>query len=952
MHHEAFPPLLEQLPIGVYRSSLDGLQLRANAALVRLNGYASEAELLAAVRDIGREWYVLPTRRAQFAQALERDGEVLNFVSEVHRHKTRERIWIRETAHLVRNAQGQPVYYEGTVQDITAEHLAQEAVVLSERRFRALTDRAQVLTLVCDVRGQVLYASQASRSLLGQEPHQVVGLNKFSLVHPDDVEEAKLGFTEVVQRRNPGTESLIRLRHADGSWRTIAALGQSFMDDPAVGGIVLNYRDVSERERALLAVRQSQDRYRAAFAASPDALILSRLSDGCYLEVNDTFVELSGYSRDELIGRTSVEMHIWPDALTRADFVAELARAGRVRHHVAAFQGRGDRRGVVEISAELLEIDGERCVLAIARDITQSLATRRALEESEARLRLALHAAHQGLWDLDVNSRQVVASDEYARLLGLPPRGSVQTHDGFYARLHSDDVAPMRQAVRDYLSGDGSGEFTTEFRQRHADGHWVWLLCVGRGVDTNESGRPQRVLGTITDITQRRTAETALRSLANDLERLVAERTSQLSASELRYRNIFELVPMAIVEEDWSETMALLQPHRAAAAADPGAWLRGHPDVVAACMQAVHVVRLNPAAAALYGLAYDDHSQRSLTELFAVYDSSDGFTDELASLLAGKNRHDQLRNLRRADGGRRHVQLAVALPDLNHPGDGTALASLLDVTDLKRLSTELDLSLTHLRRAHRELETFTHSVSHDLKAPLRGLDGYSQLLLEHYGEQLDEEGRGFLRHIRGATRQMAQITDDLLAYARLERSEQTLGAVALDELVSAVLADVAGSLQHRHIVPALDVPPLAVWADSKGLKMVLRNLVDNAIKFSAAVGQPALTIGAEVQVAEPGVAGTRVRLWVRDNGVGFDMGFHDRIFQIFQRLHRAEDFPGTGVGLAMVAKAMDRMGGRVWAQSTPGQGAIFYLELPALAGSSVAASTGPGAAGAKAQPSS
>jgi PAS domain S-box-containing protein len=324
MHNEAFPPLLEQLPIGVYRSSLEGLQLRANAALVRLNGYDNEAELLAAVRDIAREWYVQPTRRAQFAQALERDGQVLNFVSEVYRHKTRERIWIRETAHLVRNGQGQPVYYEGTVQDITAEHLAQEAVVLSERRFRALTDRAQVLTMVCDTQCVVLYASQAVRTVLGLEPNQLVGRNLLHLVHPEDLQESTLGYAEVVRRRNPGTESLIRLRHADGSWRTIAALGQSFMDDPAVRGIVLNYRDVSERERALLAVRQSQDRYRAAFAASPDALIVSRLSDGCYLEVNDTFVELSGYCRDELIGHTSVEMHIWPDEPTRAAFVAEF----------------------------------------------------------------------------------------------------------------------------------------------------------------------------------------------------------------------------------------------------------------------------------------------------------------------------------------------------------------------------------------------------------------------------------------------------------------------------------------------------------------------------------------------------------------------------------------------------------------------------------------------------
>jgi PAS domain S-box-containing protein len=538
------------------------------------------------------------------------------------------------------------------------------------------------------------------------------------------------------------------------------------------------------------------------------------------------------------------------------------------------------------------------------------------------------------LWDLDVGTGRIVVGPEYARLLGLPPQSFVETDAGFYARMHPDDVAPVQRAIRDYLTGDSSGEFRAEFRQRHGSGHWVWLLSVGRRVDAAGSGRPERVLGTITDITRRRDAEATLRTLARELERLVAERTGQLAASEQRYRNIFELVPMAIVEENWSEAIALLQPHRAAAAPAPQAWLRSHPEMVAACLQAVRVVRLNPAAAALYGLAGVAPAPQVLKELFTAYDSGESFIEELASLLAGKRRHDQMRGLRRTSGEVRHVQLALALPCMDSPGDGIALASLLDVTELKRLSSELDLSLGQLRRAHRELETFAYSVSHDLKAPLRGLDGYSQLLLDSYGNEIDADGRLCLQHIRTAARQMAQITDDLLAYARLERSEQRLGVVALDELVRTVLAGAEGSLRQHRAALVLQVPPLAAWADSKGLSMVLRNLVDNALKFSATVGEPALTIGAERRPAGTGaeaVGAATVRLWVRDNGVGFDMAFHDRIFQIFQRLHRAEEFAGTGVGLAMVAKAMERMGGRVWADSAPSQGATFWLELPAAA---------------------
>jgi PAS domain S-box-containing protein len=778
--------LFEGLPIGAYRSTIGGRQVRANAALVRLNGYATEDELLEAVRDIGAEWYVQPGRREAFRALMAQHGEVCDFVSEVFRHKTRERIWVRETAYLVRDAQGEPLYYEGTVEDITEARQSQLALARSEQRFRRLTEKAQVLTMVCDAQGVVGYASPASHRLLGMAPEALLGRRVVDWLHPDDQASAALEFNNVVQGRNTGGESVYRARHADGSWRHVAALGTNALDDPAIGGVVLNYRDVTEREAAAARLRVSEQQFQHAFAASPDALVISRLADGAYLAVNDTFVRLSGFARNELIGRTSVEMHIWHSAEARAAFVEAFRGAGRVRDFVAPYRGRGDRQGVVSISAEPIEVDGQPCVLAISRDVTQQLADQAALQRLNA-----------------------------------------------------------------------------------------------------------------------------------ELEQRVVDRTRELAHSEQRHRHIVDAVPVAIVEQDWQAVAPVLRDLLSLPPDLRRFALRDQPDRVAQCRQAARVVHLNQAARQLFAGATPVALPCSLTAWPPADTLAGDFTDLLIGWLDGLPQHSVATTWPTAGGTPRHLLATTAWPVGR---DGMVLTSLTDISEPVRLSQALDASLAEARRINRELETFAYSVSHDLKAPLRALDGYSLLLAER-AQGLDEESRAYLQHIRAAARQMARLINDLLASARLEQRTQAIAPLQCADLVQQVLAHHAADLARLGVQPEVSLPDLPVLADASSLTLALRNLVDNALKFSAGQAAPRLHIGGELRAGE-------VLLWVRDNGCGFDLKHHDRIFQIFQRLHRAEDVEGTGIGLASVAKAMERMGGRVWADSAPGAGATFYLALP------------------------
>jgi signal transduction histidine kinase len=225
-----------------------------------------------------------------------------------------------------------------------------------------------------------------------------------------------------------------------------------------------------------------------------------------------------------------------------------------------------------------------------------------------------------------------------------------------------------------------------------------------------------------------------------------------------------------------------------------------------------------------------------------------------------------------------------------------------------------------LEAKNKELETFTYSVSHDLKAPLRGIDGYSRLLLEDHASRLDPEGLAFLQTIRRATTQMNQLIEDLLSYSRLERRNLTEATVDLKNLVDQIIRERKLDIESKNIHVKVDVPPQFVKIDGKALEQALRNVMDNAIKFASPDRVPEILIQL---LSEDG----KYILKVQDNGIGFDMKYHDKIFDIFQRLHLSETYPGTGIGLALVKKAMQRLGGTSWATSELDQGSTFYLEF-------------------------
>ena len=252
-----------------------------------------------------------------------------------------------------------------------------------------------------------------------------------------------------------------------------------------------------------------------------------------------------------------------------------------------------------------------------------------------------------------------------------------------------------------------------------------------------------------------------------------------------------------------------------------------------------------------------------------------------------------------------------------HAGQQRAWALSLESMNVE-LERRVAARTEELTRALRELEAFSYSVSHDLRAPLRALNGYAHLLRESQGDKLDAEQRGMFERIARNAEKMGELIDDILEYSRTGREPLKRAAVDLDVLARDVVREQA----EHHPAARIDIAPLPpVVGDPIMLRQVFANLVANALKFSARRAQPAVEIGASL---ENGLA----HCFVRDNGAGFDMAHAGKLFNLFQRVHHESEFPGTGVGLAIVKRIIERHGGRVWAEAAPDAGATFHFTLP------------------------
>ena len=596
--------------------------------------------------------------------------------------------------------------------------------------------------------------------------------------------------------------------------------------------------------------------------------------DGTILWANRSLADLLGCRREECVRRKFQEF--LADTGDAQEVFPRLAANERLKNHEIRLRLADGSIKTVLLDADVFWRDGQfihsRCFV---RDITTRKNMEEALRRSEQRFRQLAESIQSVFWLWAPGEKEFLyVSPAYEKIWGRSCESLTRQPSSFIETIHPED----RPAVQRKIASQDAGEETLgEYRIVRPDGTARWVRDRAFPL-RDDRGRVYRIAGISEDITERKEAQLAVQE------------------KEIKFRAIFENSFDAIgVSRDGLLLM------------------------------------VNPALVRLYGC-------ESAAELIGTPVAELVIQDERERIRAYAEQRERgeaapsnyLTRSRRRDGTELEIEVDVSTFELH--GSPHILFLLRDVTarrqaeeSLRELNEQLEARVQErtrqLEQANHELESFSYSVSHDLQAPVRVINGFVQILREDHRDKMDSEMTRLCAVIASNSTRMGQLIEDLLSFSKLDAHHFRSVPTDMKSLAALVVGEQVAAANSAALVRIGELPSATV--DESLFRQVFSNLISNALKYSRSSAAPEIEVGARAEAGE-------LMYYVRDNGVGFDMRYAGKLFKVFQRLHRADQFEGTGVGLAIVQRVVQRHGGRVWAESAPGCGATFHFALPAV----------------------
>jgi PAS domain S-box-containing protein len=763
---------------------------------------------------------------------------------------------------------------------------AEEESRRNEQRLRLAVQVADIGIFDHDHVTDTIYWSPRQRAIYGLPLDTRITLPMFlALLHPEDREAIAVAVRRAHDPLGDGRFDVEnRIVRSDGRVRWTATRSITQFEGEAgarrpvrtVGAVI----DITERRLAEEDRRLKEN----AIATASTAIVITD-ARGCVSYVNPAFMTLWGYAAPaQVLGRASEDFVVDPAQVHAA--MAEAAHNGSFHGELKARRSDG-QAFIVECSVSVVR-DAAGAVthmMGSFLDVTRRNEHEAELQRSEQRFRALVDLSSDWYWQTDAEHRFTFRDGEILRRMGIPP-----AEDYGLRRWEMSGFTNMTEA--DWAAHRAKLERREEFRdllleRRSPDGRVHWATISGKPL-FDEAGQFIGYHGTGRDITAQIRAERALR-----------ESEARISAAYATLNDAIDSSPAAIAVFDagdrliaFNSRLKALVPGRAERV-QPGISFR---DLAVGLSEGGSVARPPRAG--------DGWLQERLRA-----HHNPGVPMEIE--LAGGT-WLQIVETRTTQGG--IVVVYNDITDLKHRE-----------AELRRLASELESRVAErtaeLAEANRELESFASTVAHDLRAPLRGIDGFGKLLDGRLGGNLDEESRGYLQRMRSSARRMGIIIDELLRFSRIGRSELRCRWVDLSQLARAVADELQRGAPQRAVQWDID-PGLRAWADAELMHLVFENLLGNAWKFTGKTAQPRIGFGAA-----RGAAGEQ-EFFVRDNGAGFDMAHAKLLFQPFRRLHGQHEFEGTGIGLATVHRILQRHGGSIRGEATVGGGAEFRFSLP------------------------
>ena len=797
-------------------------------------------------------------------------------------NRNKEVVWLDTYLYAEFDKNGEARAINQVCIDITEQRKTEDALREKDNRLRALIENITDMISLVDENGRIIYASPSVKNILGYEPEEYIGSNIFNLIQPEDKPEVEIQFAKALE--TPGNivnDFHFRFRNKKGEWLWSEATAHNLLEEPSIGAVVLSYRDITERKKAEEEILLQKSYFQQLFENSPEGIVILDNQDRI-VDANKGFERMFQYTTEEIKGKVLNTIIVPGSQLEQATQMTLFVLRGEIIHREAERKRKDGSTVDVSILAYPIKLgENQIGIYGIYNDITERKETEKALRNSEERYRAFVKQSTEGIWRFEFLEPISVKLPIDEQIKNIFKYGYLAECNDVYARMFGYDSASE-------IVGARIGEMLIENEHKNIE-YLRKSILNGYKIDNIESVEKDK----------------------NDIRKIFMNNMVGIIEKDYLVRiwgSQRDITEAKKAQEELSKTQFRL-----------ATLLKNLQDVV---LYETGGGKEFMSENVLEMLGYPAVKFQDREYMKTITHPGDWKVLDEKTREWNKNGSPGVLNLefrvRRADGS--YIWVEDHMIKVRNNGNSHMAGVLINITEHKTSEEKLKQLAEKLSQSNKELEQFAYVASHDLQEPLRMVASYIQLLQRRYKGKLSTEADEFINYAVDGVVRMKTLINDLLVYSRVNTKESPLEDVDCNRVVEQTLTILRTSIEENKAVINAGILPV-LKANQLHMNQLFQNLISNAIKFKKPDEAPVVNITAKH-------AGHEWLFTVSDNGIGIDKEFSDKIFVIFQRLHNNSEYPGTGIGLAICKRIIEKLGGHLWVESAENEGSTFSFTIP------------------------